>query len=69
MATTVVPMDRHPAAAYLGRLAPGSRRTMRQSLDVIAGLLTGAIADAETVDWSRVRYQHAQAVRAPRRVL
>jgi len=62
--TTKVPADRHPAAVYLARLAPGSRRTMRQSLDAIAGLLTGGVADATGVDWSAVRYQHCQAVRA-----
>ncbi len=62
--TTRVPTDRHPAAVYIARLAPGSRRTMRQSLDVIAGLLTGGVANAEGVVWSAVRYQHAQAVRA-----
>ena len=62
--TTKVPTDRHPAAVYLARLAPGSRRTMRQSLDVIAHLLTGGVADATDIDWAAVRYQHAQAVRA-----
>jgi site-specific recombinase XerD len=37
---------------------------MRQSLDAIAHLLTGGLADSMSVDWSRVRYQHSQAVRA-----
>jgi integrase len=37
---------------------------MRESLDTIAGLLTGGLADAQSVDWSAVRYQHAQAVRS-----
>jgi integrase len=37
---------------------------MRQSLDVIAGLLTSGVANAEGIDWSAVRYQHSQAVRA-----
>lgn len=63
MVTTMPSMERHPAAVYIARLAPGSRRTMRQSLDVIAGLLTGGTADASGVDWSAVRYQHAQVVR------
>lgn len=58
-----LPADRHPAAVYLSWLAPGSRRTMRQALDTIAGILTGGLADAESVDWSALRYQHAQAVR------
>jgi len=58
------PADRHPAAVYLARLAPGSRRTMRTALNVMASMLTAGAADAETLDWSAVRYQHAQAVRS-----
>lgn len=54
----------HPVAVYLARLAPGSRRTMRQALDVVAGILTDGHADAITLPWSAVRYQHAQAVRS-----
>lgn len=55
--------DRHPVAVYLAALAPGSRRAQRHALDVIAGFLTG-VADASPVAWHRVRYQHAQAIRA-----
>lgn len=62
--TEAVPLDRHPAAVYLGRLAPGSRRTMRQALDRVAGLLTGDRCTAETLEWSRLRYPHTMAVRA-----
>lgn len=58
------PADRHPAAVYLARLAPGSRRTMRAALDLVAGMLTSGAADAQTLDWSRLRYPHAQAVRS-----
>jgi integrase len=58
------PADEHPAAVYLARLAPGSRRTMRAALEVVAGMLTSGAADAQTLDWSAVRYQHAQAVRS-----
>src|SRR5439155_15162632 len=64
VAVEPVPGDRHPAAVYLASLAPGSRRTMRQALDMIAGLLTGGRADAETLDWAALRYPHTQAVRA-----
>jgi integrase/recombinase XerD len=59
-----VAVDRHPAAVYVASLAPGSRRTMWQALDVIAATLTGRQADAETLDWTSLRYQHTQAVRA-----
>jgi integrase len=58
------PSDQHPAAVYLARLAPGSRRTMRAALDLVAAMLTSGAADAQTLDWSRLRYQHAQAVRS-----
>jgi len=64
VAVEALPADRHPAAVYLARLAPGSRRTMRHALDVVAGILTSGHADAETLDWPRLRYQHTQAVRA-----
>lgn len=56
--------DQHPAAVYLARLAPGSRRTMATSLDVIAGLLTSYRCNMQTLDWSALRYQHTSAVRA-----
>lgn len=58
------PADQHPAAVYLARLAPGSRRTMSTSLDVIAGLLTSYRCNMQTLDWSGLRYQHTSAVRA-----
>ena len=61
---TNLPADVSPVAVYLARLAPGSRRTMAEALSTIAGLLTGTRADAASVDWSALRYQHAQAVRA-----
>lgn len=54
----------HPVAVFLARLAPGSRPTMRDALNTIAGILTGGRADAKAIDWAAVRYQHAQAVRA-----
>src|SRR5437899_2798264 len=57
-------IDHHPAAVYLARLAPGSRRTMRASLDIIAGLLTNGRENALTLAWPELRYQHTQAIRA-----
>jgi site-specific recombinase XerD len=59
----VEPDDRHPARVYLATLAPGSRRTMRQALDVIADFLSAG-ANAMTLPWSMIGYQHAAAVRA-----
>lgn len=56
--------DQHPAAVYLARLAPGSRRTMSAALDTIAGLLTSGRCNVQTLDWGSLRYQHTAAVRA-----
>src|SRR5512135_2717385 len=58
------PFDQHPAAVYLARLAPGSRRTMGDALDRIAGMLTGDRCDRKTLRWDAVRYQHTQAIRS-----
>jgi len=56
--------EEHAAAVYLARLAPGSRRSMREALDTIANLLTNGRHDAITLNWTALRYQHTQAVRA-----
>ncbi len=60
--TEPLPLTLHPAAVYLSLLAPGSRRTMRQSLDAIASALTDGQCDAMTLDWAALRYQHTAAV-------
>ena len=61
-------LDEHPAVVYLASLAPGSRRTMRQALDTIARIITGEQADALTLQWRALRYQHTAAILAwPRR--
>ena len=57
-------LDQRPAAVYIASLAPGSRRTMSQALETIAALVSGGRADALSLDWSALRYQHAAAVRA-----
>jgi integrase len=56
--------DRNPAATYLASLGGGSRRAMRQALGVIAKLVSGGRADARTLKWEALRYQHTTAVRA-----
>lgn len=61
---TTVNADQHPALVYLASLAPGSRRTMRQALDVMAGILTAQQFDHRTLPWGALRFQHVQAVRS-----
>jgi integrase len=56
--------DRHPAAVYLARPAAGSRPTMHRALDTIASIVSAGREDAATLDWTSLRYQHTQAVRA-----
>ena len=55
-------LDRNPAAVYLASLSESGRRTMRQALDVIAGILTGN-ADCLACDWAGLRFQHTTVVR------
>ncbi|MBV8145041.1 MAG: tyrosine-type recombinase/integrase [Gammaproteobacteria bacterium] len=59
-----LPLDQHPAAVYLARLAPGSRRTMRDALEDIAELLSSGRLTMVTLNWGALRYQHTAAVRA-----
>ncbi len=58
-----LPLDQRPVSVYLASLGPGSRRTMRESLDTIARLLTGGKADALSVNWAALRFQHTTAIR------
>ncbi len=58
-----IPLTKHPAGVYLSGLGGGSRRTIRYALNTIASLLTGGECDALTLDWSKLRYHHAAAVR------
>jgi integrase/recombinase XerD len=59
------PLDRNPAAVYLAGLSPTGRRAQLQALNIIAGMLSGGkVSDCLAVDWTRVRYQHAAAIRA-----
>ena len=56
--------SRHPALVYLARLSPGSRRTIEQSLRVVARALGGEHASILTFPWPSLRYQHTAALRA-----
>lgn len=58
-------LDQNPAAVYLARLASETgRRTQRQALDVMAGLMSGGAADCLAFPWQNLRYQHTAAIRA-----
>jgi site-specific recombinase XerD len=58
------PAERHPVAVYLAGLSQGARRTMRQALDRIAGLLSGGRQDANSLQWPALRYQHTALIRS-----
>jgi integrase/recombinase XerD len=55
--------DRHPVAVYLAGLAPGSRRTMRQALRVIAKIVSPQATEI-ALPWHRLDYAHTNAIRA-----
>jgi site-specific recombinase XerD len=55
--------DQHPAAVYLASLSPGSRRTMRQALGVVATLVAPG-STVETFPWAGLQFQHVAAVRS-----
>src|SRR5215204_3878576 len=57
------PRDEDPVLAYLARLSPGSRRTMRASLETIARLASAGQVGALDFPWWMLRYQHAEAIR------
>ncbi|HEX9952805.1 MAG TPA: tyrosine-type recombinase/integrase [Rubricoccaceae bacterium] len=57
----------NPATVYLARLAPGSRRTMRGALAVVAQIClpeAGVRPDPESFPWGLVRAEHTKAIRA-----
>ena len=45
------PPDENPVLAYLARLSPGSRRTMRESLETIARLASAGEVGALEFPW------------------
>lgn len=56
-------IDQNPAAVYLAGLSEGSRRTMRHALDSVAAMIDPG-ADAMTLSWPALRYQHVAAIRS-----
>lgn len=63
-ASSEIQIDQNAAAIYIASLGSESgRRTMLQVLNLIAGSLSKN-ADALTMDWSSLRFQHVAAVRS-----
>jgi integrase len=62
LAATTSP-DRNPALIYLAKLAHGSRRTLKEALNTIAGIAHPG-ADLASFPWGALRYQHTQAIRS-----
>jgi site-specific recombinase XerD len=57
------PADQNPALVYLASLARGSRRTMGQALNTIAGIVASG-QDLTGFPWASLRSQHTAAIRA-----
>lgn len=53
-----------PAAVYLARLAPGSRRAQAGALAWLAREASGGTCGPEDLPWHELRYEHTQALRA-----
>jgi len=57
-------LDHNPAAVYIARLAPKSRRSQLGALKTIAEILTSGRQDALSLQWWHLRYQHTAALRS-----
>jgi site-specific recombinase XerD len=57
------PKDRHPAAVYIAKLGPNTRRGSMHDLDVIADLVAPG-HDRITLPWHELRYEHTAAIRS-----
>jgi hypothetical protein len=57
-------LDRNAAAVYLASMnSEAGRRTMRQALNLCAGLLSSGKANALAFAWHELRFQHVTALR------
>lgn len=59
-----LPLSQHPVAVYLNQLSPSSAFIMKRNLNRIAHFLSEGHCDADTLDWSKLTYQHTSALRA-----
>jgi integrase/recombinase XerD len=54
----------HPAAVYLASLSPGSRRCMKNALNLCARTITSGRCDLWTLPWAEIRFSHSIALRS-----
>ena len=55
----------NPAAAYLDRLHPSGRRSMRRALDgAVAIFADGNVTDATAFDWSQISQEQVEKLRS-----
>lgn len=59
-----IPLTLHPAGVYLSGLKNNSYRSLLYCLNTIARILSQNQCDCMTLDWSKIRYHHAMALRA-----
>lgn len=59
-----IPLTLHPASVYLSGLRNNSYRSIRYCLDTVARILSQNQCDCMTLDWSKIRYHHAMALRS-----
>ncbi len=52
-----------PASAYLAGLGPGSRRTMREALEKLAGWASDGRCDPHDLPWHLLQLEHTAALR------
>jgi site-specific recombinase XerD len=62
-APTDLPLDRHPVAIYLASLSPGSRRTQRTALQIVATLVSPDATEV-TLPWWALDFAHTTAIRS-----
>ena len=64
VSSSPVSLDQHPVALYLAGLSTSAGRvSMKGTLEKIADVLSQGRAAAVNVDWSKIRFQHATALR------
>ena len=56
-------LSEHPVVTYLAQLTPASQRGMLHWLNTIALLVSDDLHDAQTFNWSSLRYPHCMMIR------